>query len=97
MNPYLATAIAMCLIVLLSLAGTAYLAAKHYLQDDRAPYVYRTQDYGRTWTRIVGGIRADDYVHVVREDPTRAGLLYVGTEHGVYVSWDDGATVKIVE
>jgi photosystem II stability/assembly factor-like uncharacterized protein len=72
--------------------GTAYLAAKHYLQDDRAPYVYRTQDYGRTWTRIVGGIRADDYVHVVREDPTRAGLLYVGTEHGVYVSWDDGAS-----
>ena len=72
--------------------GTAYLAAKNYLQDDRAPYLYRTADFGRTWTRIVGGIRADDYVHAVREDPTRAGLLYAGTEHGIYVSWDDGAS-----
>jgi photosystem II stability/assembly factor-like uncharacterized protein len=71
--------------------GTAYLAAKNYLLDDRAPYVYRTHDWGKSWTRIVDGIRADDYVHVVREDPTRAGLLYAGTEHGVYVSWDDGA------
>ncbi|CAA9346759.1 MAG: GH74 / GH33, partial [uncultured Gemmatimonadaceae bacterium] len=72
-------------------AGTAYLAAKNYLLDDRAPYLYRTADYGRTWTKIVGGIRADDYVHAVREDPARAGLLYAGTEHGIYVSWDDGA------
>jgi hypothetical protein len=71
--------------------GTAYLAAKAYLQDDRAPYLYRTHDWGKTWTKIVGGIRADDYVHAVREDPARAGLLYAGTEHGVYVSWDDGA------
>jgi len=70
--------------------GTAYLAAKNYLLDDRAPYVYKTHDWGKTWTRIVTGIRADDYAHVVREDPTRAGLLYAGTEHGVYVSWDDG-------
>jgi photosystem II stability/assembly factor-like uncharacterized protein len=72
--------------------GAAYLAAKNYLLDDRAPYVYRTRDFGRTWTKIVGGIRADDYVHAVREDPARAGLLYAGTEHGVYVSWDDGAS-----
>ncbi len=71
--------------------GTAYLAAKNYLLDDRAPYLYRTHDFGRTWTKIVGGIRADDYVHAVREDPVRAGLLYAGTEHGIYVSWDDGA------
>ena len=70
--------------------GTAYLAAKNYLLDDRAPYVYRTSDFGRTWTRIVTGVRADDYAHAVREDPTRAGLLYLGTEHGVYASWDDG-------
>ena len=72
-------------------AGTAYLAAKNYLLDDRAPYLYRTHDFGQTWTKIVGGIRADDYVHAVREDPARAGLLYAGTEHGIYVSWDDGA------
>lgn len=72
--------------------GTAYLAAKNYLLDDRAPYLYRTHDFGRTWTKIVGGIRADDYAHAVREDPARAGLLYAGTEHGVYISWDDGAT-----
>ena len=71
--------------------GTAYLAAKRYQLDDRAPSVYRTTDFGRTWTTIVAGIRADDYVHAVREDPKRAGLLYAGTEHGIYVSWDDGA------
>jgi photosystem II stability/assembly factor-like uncharacterized protein len=74
--------------------GTAYLAAKRYLQDDRAPYLYRTHDWGKTWTKIVTGIRADDYVHAVREDPTRAGLLYAGTEHGFYVSWNDGAEWK---
>jgi photosystem II stability/assembly factor-like uncharacterized protein len=72
--------------------GSAYVAVKRYLQDDRAPYVYKTHDYGKTWTKIVSGIRADDYVHVVREDTKRAGLLYAGTEHGVYVSSDDGAS-----
>jgi photosystem II stability/assembly factor-like uncharacterized protein len=72
-------------------AGTAYVAAKNYLLDDRAPYIYRTHDFGKTWTKIVTGIGAADYAHVVREDPTRAGLLYAGTEHGAYVSWDDGA------
>jgi photosystem II stability/assembly factor-like uncharacterized protein len=71
--------------------GTAYLAAKRYQLDDRAPYIFRTTDFGRTWTRAVEGIRADAYVHAVREDPKRAGLLYAGTEHGVYVSWDAGA------
>ncbi len=73
-------------------AGTAYVAAKRYLvpPGDRAPYIFRTDDYGRTWTKIVGGIRADDYVHSVREDPVRPGLLYAGAEHGVYVSWDNG-------
>jgi photosystem II stability/assembly factor-like uncharacterized protein len=71
--------------------GTAYFAAKRYLVDDRAPYIYRTHDHGRTWTRIVTGIRSDDYAHVVREDPKRAGLLYAGTEHGAYVSFDAGA------
>ncbi|MDQ6828805.1 MAG: glycosyl hydrolase, partial [Gemmatimonadota bacterium] len=72
-------------------AGTAYLAAKNYQLDDRAPYIYKTSDYGKTWSKIVTGIRADDYVHAVREDPKRRGLLYAGTEHGVYVSWNDGA------
>jgi photosystem II stability/assembly factor-like uncharacterized protein len=72
-------------------AGTAYFAAKRYLVDDRAPYIYRTDDFGKTWTRIVAGIRSDDYVHVVREDPKRAGLLYAGGEHGAYVSFDNGA------
>src|SRR5882724_3076031 len=55
--------------------GTAYLAAKNYQADDRAPYAYRTDDYGKTWTKIVNGIRPDDYVHVVREDIKRLGLL----------------------
>jgi photosystem II stability/assembly factor-like uncharacterized protein len=72
-------------------AGTAYLAAKRYQLDDRAPYVYKTDDYGKTWKKIVNGIGAYDYVHAVREDTKRAGLLYAGTEHGVYVSFDDGA------
>ncbi|MFN0180410.1 MAG: WD40/YVTN/BNR-like repeat-containing protein [Gemmatimonadales bacterium] len=70
--------------------GTAYLAAKRYQLDDRAPYLYRTHDFGATWTKIVVGIREDAYVHVVREDPKRRGLLYAGTEHGVYLSPDDG-------
>jgi photosystem II stability/assembly factor-like uncharacterized protein len=71
-------------------AGTAYVAVKNYLQDDRAPYIFKTDDYGKTWVKIVAGIRSDDYVHAVREDPRRAGLLYAGAEHGIYVSFDDG-------
>src|SRR5262245_7677745 len=70
--------------------GTAYLAAKRYQLDDRGPYIYKTHDYGKNWSKIVSGIRADDYVHAVREDPKRPGLLYAGTEHGIYVSFDDG-------
>ena len=72
-------------------AGTAYVAAKNYLQDDRAPYLYKTDDYGKTWKTIVNGIRKDDYVHAVREDTKRPGMLYAGTEHGIYISFDDGA------
>ena len=70
--------------------GTAYAAVKKPLLADFAPYIYRTHDFGKTWTKVVNGIRADDYVHAVREDPTRKGLLYAGTQHGVYVSYDDG-------
>jgi photosystem II stability/assembly factor-like uncharacterized protein len=70
--------------------GTAYVAAKRYQMDDRAPYIWKTHDYGKTWKKIIAGIRADDYVHTVREDIVRPGLLYAGTEHGVWVSFDDG-------
>jgi photosystem II stability/assembly factor-like uncharacterized protein len=70
--------------------ATAYFCAKNYLLDDRAPYIYKTHNYGKTWVKIANGIRVDDYVHSVREDPTRPGLLYAGTEHGVWVSFDDG-------
>jgi photosystem II stability/assembly factor-like uncharacterized protein len=70
--------------------GTAYIAVKRPLLNDVAPYIFRTHDFGRTWTKIVDGIAANDYVHVVREDHTRRGLLYAGTQHGVYISYDDG-------
>jgi photosystem II stability/assembly factor-like uncharacterized protein len=70
--------------------GTAYLAANRYQMDDRAPYIYKTEDYGQHWTKIVTGIPADDFVRVVREDRVRPGLLYAGTEHSIYVSDDDG-------
>jgi len=70
--------------------GAAYVAVKRPLFDDLAPYIFRTHDYGKTWTKIVDGIGADDYVHAVREDPNRRGLLYAATQHGVYISYDDG-------
>jgi photosystem II stability/assembly factor-like uncharacterized protein len=69
---------------------SAYVAVKRPLLDDFSPAIFRTHDAGKTWTRIVHGIPAGDYVHVVREDPTRRGVLYAGTQHGVYVSFDDG-------
>lgn len=72
-------------------AGTAYIAAKRYQMDDRTPYIWKTHDFGKTWTKIIAGIRADDYVHAIREDITREGLLYAGTEHGIWVSYNDGA------
>ena len=71
--------------------GTAYMAANRYQQDDFALYLYRTDDYGATWTRIVNGIAPRDLARAIREDPMRARLLYLGTEHGIYVSFDDGA------
>jgi photosystem II stability/assembly factor-like uncharacterized protein len=72
-------------------AAAAYVAVKNYQNDDRKPYIFKTADYGRTWTKIVNGIPDDDFVHAVREDTTRQGLLFAGTEHGIYVSFDDGA------
>lgn len=73
-------------------AGTVYVAANRYQQDDFAPYLWKTSDYGRTWTRITNGIPRTAYTRVVREDPVRRGLLYAGTEYGVWTSLDDGAT-----
>ena len=72
--------------------GTAYLAANRYQLDDLKPYLYRTNDYGATWTPITNGIPATEFTRVVREDPERAGLLYAGTERGVWVSFDAGAS-----
>ncbi len=73
-------------------AGTAYAAVKRPLLDDFSPYIFRTRDFGRTWTKIVNGISNEEYVNVVREDHKRRGLLYAGTNKGVYISYDDGAT-----
>jgi photosystem II stability/assembly factor-like uncharacterized protein len=72
-------------------AGTAYVAANRYQQDDFKPYVFRTDDYGATWTAITSGVMPGDFARAIREDPKREKLLYLGTEHGIYVSWDDGA------
>jgi len=72
--------------------ATAYMSVRRPLLNDHAPYIWKTNDFGATWTKIVDGIREDAYVHAVREDPTRAGLLYAATQHGVYVSFDDGAS-----
>jgi len=71
--------------------GTAYVAATMYKSDDFHPYLYKTNDYGKTWTKIVDGIAADHFTRVVRADTKRRGLLYAGTERMVYVSFDDGA------
>jgi photosystem II stability/assembly factor-like uncharacterized protein len=70
--------------------GTAYLAGNRYQRSDRAPYVYKTSDYGKSWTKIVNGLPAGDFPRAVREDPKRKGLLFLGTETGFYVSFDDG-------
>jgi len=71
-------------------AGTAYVAANRYALGDKQPILYKTTDYGATWTRITNGIKADHFTRVIREDPVRRGLLFTGTERGVYVSFDDG-------
>ena len=70
--------------------GGAYLAATRYKSDDFRPYLYKTADYGATWTRIDNGIDPLHFTRVVRADPVRRGLLYAGTERGTYVSFNDG-------
>ena len=71
-------------------AGAAYLAATRYKLDDTRPYLYKTADYGKTWTPITNGIPDGEFTRVIREDPNRRGLLYAGTETGLYISFDDG-------
>ena len=71
-------------------AATAYVAATRFKSDDFRPYLYKTNDYGETWQEINSSIPDDDFTRVVREDPARRGLLYCGTESGVYVSANDG-------
>ncbi|MDA1103227.1 MAG: glycosyl hydrolase [Gemmatimonadetes bacterium] len=73
--------------------GKAYVSGIRYLVDnDRSPYVWKTTNYGETWTKIVGGIPSDDFVRAVREDPVRPGMLYAASERTVYVSWNDGTS-----
>ncbi|MEM7370849.1 MAG: glycosyl hydrolase [Bacteroidota bacterium] len=74
--------------------GGAYVAATKYKAGDYAPYLYKTKDYGKTWTKITDGIDADHFTRVVRADPKRQGLLYAGTETGMYISFDDGVSWK---
>ena len=71
-------------------AGTAYVAATMYKLDDFKPYLYKTKDYGKTWKKITNGIPDNAFTRVIREDPNRRGLLFAGTETGLYVSFDDG-------
>jgi len=72
--------------------GTCYVAATRYKLGDFQPYLYKTTDYGKTWTKITNGIPAEHFTRVVREDPKKKGLLYAGTETGMYVSFNDGAS-----
>ncbi len=72
--------------------GGMYAAGTSYKDGDYAPYLYRTKDYGQTWTKIVDGIESNHFTRVVRADPGRQGLLYAGTESGMYISFDDGAS-----
>ena len=74
--------------------STAYMAATRYKLDDFKPYLYKTTNYGKSWKLITTGIAKDAYTRVVREDPTRKGLLYAGTETGLYISFDDGKNWK---
>ncbi len=71
-------------------AGTAYICIDRHRVDDDTPYIYRTRDFGHHWKRITNGIPGTEFVNVVREDPKRQGLLYAGTDWGIYYSLDDG-------
>ena len=73
-------------------AATAYVVVDAHRLDDMTPYLFRTSDYGQSWRRLDDGLARDVYLHAVREDPKRRGLLYLGTERGVMASFDDGRT-----
>ena len=75
-------------------AGTAYVAATAYKLDDFRPYLFKTNDYGKTWKKIVNGIPENHFTRVVKEDPNHRGLLVAGTEFGIYISFDDGENWK---
>ena len=74
--------------------GTAYVAVDRHQSDDLNPYIYKTSDYGQSWTKLVNGIPDGSFVRAVREDPKKRGLLYAATENGVFVSFNDGAEWK---
>lgn len=71
--------------------GAAYIVGTRYKLDDFTPYIYKTEDYGKSWKLITNGIDKMHFTRVVRADKKRAGLLYAGTEYGMYISYDDGA------
>jgi photosystem II stability/assembly factor-like uncharacterized protein len=70
--------------------GGAYVAGTRYKMGDYQPYLYKTEDYGKSWKKIDNGIQKEHFTRVVRADPKRKGLLYAGTENGMYISFDDG-------
>jgi len=74
--------------------GKAYFVGTKYKSDDFTPYVFKTEDYGKTWTKITNGIPAMHFARCIRADKKRQGLLYCGTEYGMYISYDDGANWK---
>jgi photosystem II stability/assembly factor-like uncharacterized protein len=74
--------------------GSVYIAATRYKLGDYKPYLFKTKDYGKTWTKITDGIDPSHFTRVVRSDPKRKGLLYAGTESGMYISFDDGSSWK---
>jgi photosystem II stability/assembly factor-like uncharacterized protein len=78
-------------------AGAAYAAIDRHRLDDYAPHIYRTRDYGATWTETVGGLPPDAFVRAVREDPQQRGLLYAASERGVFVSFDDGESWESIQ
>ncbi|MFM6926321.1 MAG: WD40/YVTN/BNR-like repeat-containing protein, partial [Ferruginibacter sp.] len=74
--------------------GKAYFVGTKYKSDDFAPYIFKTEDYGKTWTKIANGIGAMHFARCIRADKRRSGLLYCGTEYGMYISYDDGLNWK---
>ncbi|WP_103863843.1 glycosyl hydrolase [Aquimarina sp. I32.4] len=74
--------------------GTCYIAGTRYKSGDFTPYLYKTTDYGKSWVKITNGIKDEHFTRVVREDPKQKGILYAGTETGMYISFDDGNNWK---